>query len=49
MTPFTTTWRAVMQIRVLIGGLVLLGGAVAAQQAINPRQQPGAMVHIFAP
>ena len=38
-----------MRIRVLIGGLVLLGGAVAAQQVINPRQQPGAMVHIFAP
>ncbi|HUE90092.1 MAG TPA: hypothetical protein VMO26_28760 [Vicinamibacterales bacterium] len=38
-----------MRIRVLIGGLVVLGGAVAARQAINPRQQPGAMVHIFAP
>jgi hypothetical protein len=28
---------------------VLLGAVIAAQQAQNPRQQPGAMVHIFAP
>ncbi|HEU4692009.1 MAG TPA: hypothetical protein VFS23_26790 [Vicinamibacterales bacterium] len=38
-----------MRIRFLMGVLVVLGAAVAAQQAINPRQQPGAMVHIFAP
>ena len=37
-----------MRSRVLIVGLVL-GTTVAAQQAPNPRQQPGAMVHIFAP
>ena len=37
-----------MRSRVLIAGLVL-GTTVAAQQAPNPRQQPGAMVHIFAP
>ena len=34
--------------RVLMAGLVF-GTAVSAQQAPNPRQQPGAMVHIFAP
>lgn len=38
-----------MRIQILIGGVVVLGAAVGAQQAINPRQQPGAMVHIFAP
>src|SRR5687767_15932947 len=37
-----------MRSRFLIVGLVL-GTTVAAQQAPNPRQQPGAMVHIFAP
>jgi hypothetical protein len=35
--------------RFLVGGLLLSGVAMAAQQAINPRQQPGAMVHILAP
>jgi hypothetical protein len=38
-----------MRNRVLAGGLILFGGAIAAQQAIDPRQQPGATVHIFAP
>ena len=38
-----------MRIRILIGGFMVVGAAVAAQQTINPRQQPGAMVHIFAP
>lgn len=34
----------------LITAIVLGATAVAAQQApINPRQQPGAAVHIFAP
>ena len=28
---------------------LLLGTALSAQQSQNPRQQPGAMVHIFAP
>src|SRR5688500_16472386 len=47
MPPFIV--KGFMRIRVPLGVLVVLGGAVAAQQAINPRQQPGAMVHIFAP
>jgi len=29
--------------------VVLLGATTLAQQPINPRQQPGATVHIFAP
>ena len=33
---------------VLIGGLAI-GTALAAQQAANPRQQPGAMITMFAP
>lgn len=37
-----------MRKSVFILGLVL-GTAVAAQQQPNPRQQPGAMVHIYAP
>ena len=30
-------------------GLLVAGTVPVAQQAQNPRQQPGAMVHIFAP
>jgi hypothetical protein len=37
-----------MRSRTLIAG-VLAGAAVGAQQTPNPRQQSGAMVHIFAP
>src|SRR5262245_54024323 len=29
--------------------VALLGVTAFAQQPVNPRQQPGAMVHIFAP
>ena len=38
-----------MRIRVAIGVLTAFSAALAPQQTINPRQQPGAMVHIFAP
>jgi hypothetical protein len=38
-----------MRSRLLILSLVLHGASLAAQQAVNPRQQPGATVHIFAP
>lgn len=31
------------------GAAVLAAGAIAAQQAPNPRQQPGAGIHIYAP
>src|SRR5688500_18019606 len=37
-----------MKIQLAIAMVGLLGLA-AAQQAVNPRQQPGAQVHIFAP
>src|SRR5512134_3371756 len=37
-----------MKSRVLIAALAL-GATAAAQPPVNPRQQPGAMVHIFAP
>src|SRR5687768_17547080 len=37
-----------MRSRVLIAGLVF-GTTLGAQQPPNPRQQPGAQVHIFAP
>ena len=37
-----------MRTHVLILGVVL-GAALAAQQAANPRQQPGATITIFAP
>src|SRR5688572_23550185 len=33
----------------MVGGALLMGVVVIAAQAPNPRQQPGAMVHIFAP
>lgn len=38
-----------MRIALVMVSLVLSGVLGAAQQAVNPRQQPGAQVHIFAP
>src|SRR5687767_3939460 len=38
-----------MRIAVMVVSLALFGVLAAAQQAVNPRQQPGAQVHIFAP
>src|SRR5690242_1386260 len=37
------------RMRTFIIMLVLACGGVAAQQAVNPRQQPAGTVHIFAP
>jgi hypothetical protein len=38
-----------MRIAIVIVSMALFGVLAAAQQAVNPRQQPGAQVHIFAP
>src|ERR1044071_9680920 len=35
--------------KAVLTGLLVAGGVALGQQAANPRQQPGAMVHIFAP
>ena len=34
---------------IIIAATVATGAVLAAQQPVDPRQQPGAMVHIFAP
>ena len=38
-----------MSSRIAAALVALLGASITAQQPINPRQQPGAQVHIFAP